>query len=576
MLDRLIGLETEYATLVRLPLDQDKPPSRREVYEAVCKQISLRIPTARGRFDTDTIFLANGGAFSMEGSPARMHLPGGLIEGATAETSSPSRLVECQRAQDRLIAEAAAECDIPGTVRIVKNSCDAHGHVYGCQENYSAIVAKGPELWLYWGLMALVLPFALFYWTVCLSLLAAEMSIMAGIRGGCRLLHRRDQRYSQQPAPASVAEPLPQRLLFATALLLRVLSLPVAGLLYISAKTFAFRRQRKYLTSFLVSRVILTGAGHVDRANRFRLSSKAMAIDTVTGFGGYLNERPIYVFHHWLHQLCGRSLISTRSMTELFRKQQRLQIGLSDSNLSDTAEFLKVGTTSLVLDLIESGGGRELPRLIRPIEALHRIAGDWDLVARVATTRGEMSGLEIQRAYLKACRRFVKQQTSEPTREVLAVLQRWEETLDALALFRSTSIDPRPALGHIDWLTKKWMLDRLDDKAVGTSVIGQAESAAMTLQHTKAKWTARKKVDIRYHELSEDGYYARLKCISPEVCSVDPEAIEHALRLPPVGSPAMRRGQLIREFSNGTQDVTADWSHVVIGTGKNRKVVSIG
>jgi hypothetical protein len=444
MLDRLIGLETEYATLVRLPMDQSEPPSRREVYEAVCKQISLRIPTARGRFDSDTIFLANGGAFSMEGSPARMHLPGGLIEGATAETCSPSRLVECQRAQDRLVAEAAAECDIPGTVRIVKNSCDAHGHVYGCQENYSATVAKGLELWLYWGMMALVLPFAFFYWTVCLTILATEMSIMAAIRFGYRLFRRRDRHIAHHNTSASLAEPLPQRLLIVTALFLRVLSLPVAGLLYFSAKTLAFRTQRKYVTSFLVSRVILTGAGHVDRSNRFRLSSKAMAIDTVTGFGGYLNERPIYVFHHWLHQLCGRSLISTRSMTELFRKQQRLQVGLSDSNVSDTAEFLKVGTTSLVLDLIESGGGRDLPRLIRPIEALHRIAGDWDLVARVATTRGEMSGLEIQRIFLKACWQFVKQQPSDPSKEVLEVLHRWEETLDALAIFRSTSIDPRP------------------------------------------------------------------------------------------------------------------------------------
>ena len=90
MLQRLIGLETEYATLVRAPADQCEPPSRREVYDAVRRAIGRRLPVAPGRYDADTIFLANGGAFSLETSPLKMREPGGLIEGATAETRSPA------------------------------------------------------------------------------------------------------------------------------------------------------------------------------------------------------------------------------------------------------------------------------------------------------------------------------------------------------------------------------------------------------------------------------------------------------------------------------------------------------
>lgn len=557
MLERLIGLETEYATLLQSPADQQTPPSRRTVYAAICEQIATRIPVARGRYDSDTIFLANGGAFSSETSPSRLDLPGGLIEGATAESCSPARVVEAQRAQDRMIAEAAAACTIAGDLRIVKNSCDTRGHIYGCQENYSAPVASGPLLVVYRALLLLMMPAAVLYWFACIMLLGSELAVLVAIRFAARLLGLGSAREDQ------ASDPLPIPLLNVTALVLRVVSIPAAGMLYLIARFVAFRQQRKFLTAFLVSRVVLTGAGYVDRRSRFRLSSKAMAIDTVTGFGGYLGERPIYVFHHWLQQLCGRSLLSSRSLGEMFHRRQRLQIGLSDSNISDTAEYLKVATTALVLDMIEAGGGRDLPRLQRPIEALHRITCDWNLVSRVSTSCGELSGLDIQRTYLHACTRFVHAAGDAAPREAHTILRRWEETLEALAAFRSSEIDPLPALGHVDWLTKKWMLDRLDREGVE---VGDAAE----------RWTARKKIDIRYHELSDDSYFARLRAAAPHVTSVDPAGIDLALRMPPLNSPALRRGQLIREFSGGSESLAVDWSHLVIGTGRTRRIVAFG
>jgi proteasome accessory factor A len=115
------------------------------------------------------------------------------------------------------------------------------------------------------------------------------------------------------------------------------------------------------------------------------------------------------------------------------------------------------------------------------------------------------------------------------------------------------------------------MLDRIDEI---TPVLGPGQNAGTV--SPSARWTARKKVDIRYHELSEDSYFAKLRCLAPEVCSVDRIGVDHALRLPPAGSPALRRGQLIREFSGGALDVSVDWSHVVIGSGKDRRIVSVG
>lgn len=596
MLKRLMGLETEYATLVRSPVDQASAPTRREVYEAVCAEVALRMPTARGRYDADTLFLANGGALSLESSPARHDQPGGLIEGATPETTSPSRLVECQRAQDQLIAEAASSCAIPGTVRIFKNSCDAHGHVYGCQENYSAVVARGPWLLIYWCMMGMVLPLAMVYWGACLGVLALELGLVLGVRclrlGWGRVwsgrgIVRDEEVWGGADGPdvdsasndtgdnAGERPPVPMVMLRGTAWVLRLVNLPTALLLQWIATSIAFRRQRKYLTAFLVSRVVVTGAGHVDRDNRYQLSSKAMVTNSVTGVGSYFSQRPVFVFQHWLQQVCGRSLLSVRAFAQLFHRRQRLQIALSDSNVSDTAEFLKVGVTALVLDMIEAGRVERLPKLRRPIRALHQIASDWNLVTRVETDQGDMSGLDIQRRYLKACQGFVASAELAEDHEAHEVMRRWEAALDALGVFRSSAVDPRPALGHIDWLTKKWMLDRLDERAAELDRSQNDATCAQPPRDKMQRWAARKKVDIRYHELCEDGYFARLRGASPEVCSVDPAGIDAALRLPPSGSPASRRGQLIREFADGKEQVAVDWSHVVIGTGKDRRVVSL-
>lgn len=302
----------------------------------------------------------------------------------------------------------------------------------------------------------------------------------------------------------------------------------------------------------LASRVAICGSGNLDHSGRYQLSAKAMAIDSVTDMGGFRGERPIFVFGHWLGQYCAKTFLSLTSTRQMLCRRQRLQIGLSDSNVADLAEYVKVASVSLMLDVIESGDTAGLPVLRRPIRSLQRIASDWNLISRVPTSRGEMSAIEIQKVYLAAAERFVESTPANMRGESAIVLLRWREILEAVIAFRRDARDTEAALGKVDWLTKRWMLDQLDEDA---------------------EWSQRKKIDLRYHELSPDGYYFQFVATRPELRLVDDERIARRRRSPPPSSPAARRGWLIREFADSDESMQSEWTYAMIGRGRNRKRV---
>ena len=130
-------METEYATLVATedPTGDLELPSSHSIYLAICDAIRQDQPTGAGIYDTEQMFLASGGAVTFESHPTLHALPGGLIEIATPEVRSPDELLACQRSIDALIADAAQNVQLDVDLRVLKNSTDAFGHVYGCQEN---------------------------------------------------------------------------------------------------------------------------------------------------------------------------------------------------------------------------------------------------------------------------------------------------------------------------------------------------------------------------------------------------------------------------------------------------------
>ena len=544
---RLIGLETEYATLI-LGTDEVEPngmPAAQHVYSALCDVIRQDQPTVPGVFDQDQLFLANGSAVSFESHPAMHQEPGGFLEIATPEVRAPSELLTCQRSIDRLAADAAFNSKTGFDIRILKNSRDALGHVYGCHENYEAEVAHGLFLVIY-------RLFILLLWGMQAISLLASLPVMAAILAVvflCKTLKLQPISFEK---PDDLFESVPRWVATPLLATLRCVHLPTVLVLRLVIRHIAFRRQRRCLTAFLVSRVVLCGTGTLDPNGRYHVSAKGIAIDSIADMGGFNGEKPIFVFGHWLGQFCAKSFYSLASTMQMFGRKQRLQIGLSDSNLSDLAEYVKVGSVSLLLDMIESGQHRKMPQIKAPVDALGRIASDWHLVTRVATNRGEMSALDLQKSYLAAAEAFVAGVPAAQQGEAPLILMRWRELLNAAVAYRKDAADFSDALGKIDWLTKRAMIDQMG---------------------TDSEWTARKKIDLRYHELSNEGYFTKIATTIPGVQLVDPPDVERRRRSPPSNSPAARRGWLIREFADSEEQLRCDWGFALIGHGKHQRRV---
>ncbi len=548
LLNRLIGIETEYAPVFvdGALIAHEDIPTARVVYQAIVDIIRHDQPSAVGMYDQDQVFLANGGAISFESHPAVQSQPGGLVEIATPEVRSVSDLIACQRAMDELVSEAASRVNLNAEVRVLKNTSDAVGHVYGCQENYEAVVARG--LWL-----VIYRAFVLLLWAIqCVSFILAIPIL--GLATFASVLVRYFNRSSEPKTPGrnDIFSSMPAWTLGLMIQTLRLIHFPSVIVLRFVGNHVAFRPQRKYLTALLVSRLALASTGELDADGRFRLSAKAMSVDCVADIGGFSGERPIFVYGHWLSQLCAKSFFSLASAKALMARKQRLQIGLSDSNLCDLAEYVKVGSVSLVLDMIERGDTKGLPKLYRPLRSLHRINCDWNLVSKVRTSRGELSAIEIQRLYHREASRFVASVDASDRGEALDILRYWRDAVDLIAQFRKDASALEPALGRIDWMSKLWMLNQLDPHV---------------------PWAVRKKVDLRYHELSTDGYHHKLAATLPEVRIVSDEQIDERRISPPPNSPAARRGWLIREFAGLDTQLRAEWSHATVADGKKQRRV---
>lgn len=551
--DRLVGLETEYA--IRFVPDAGRSiPSRLAMFRQVVEALRTRIPIAEAQHFKDGVFAANSGAVWFEA--VRMTAHTGLVEGATPECRGPRQVVAYQRAQDRLLSEACAAAAVPGTLSLLKNDRDADGNIYGAQENYEATIATGWRLFVWrLGLVAL-LPAALLAWIGMLLLIVLGIAYLATAHLIVFLANRlsdgrwRWERWLLHPewGERELSAEIPPWLEMAMMVGAQLTSLPLSVLFHLLAHVTAFVPQRRALEAFLASRAVICGTGMLDEQGNFWLADKAPSVNCWFGYGDLLLKHPVFNFGHFLKAMCAEVPLQPREFLDLMARRQRLQISLGDSNMSESAEFLRVGTTILVLDMVESGVSFQPPRLRRPLAALRTLSGDPTLDAAVACRDGlARTALEIQRIYASACWSFLRNQTEVP-QEAWQTANLWLDVLDQL------EERPEDLVGTLDWVTKRRLLDdaghRLD-------------------------WDARKKIDLRYHELTRDGYFRQLDDRDLVRHIASPHEIERAMRSPPPDSPATVRGHFIREFAVGDQPVRVNWKRVILGKGRRAKVVRL-
>lgn len=293
---------------------------------------------------------------------------------------------------------------------------------------------------------------------------------------------------------------------------------------YLISRTRELAPITSVLVPFLVSRQLICGAGKLTPTGEFRVSQRAdhmwEGVSSAT-----TRMRPMINTRDEPHADPGR-----------FR---RLHIIVGDSNMSETSSWLKVGTTELVLRLIESGAALRNLSLDNPIRAIRDLATDpFGRVAITLANGRSITGLDLQQIYLQATCDLVDRH-GDPGGSLRGVLELWSRVLAALE-----ARDTAPLEADIDWAIKLKLLRRYADRA------GLPFGDPRILQ-----------LDLAYHDIKPGrGLFSLLRARGAVSRIVGDAPVEQARTMPPQTTRARLRGAFVAAAQAAQADYTVDWT----------------
>ncbi len=300
---------------------------------------------------------------------------------------------------------------------------------------------------------------------------------------------------------------------------------------YLMRRATPFGDIVRHLTPFFVSRQVVTGAGRVGkgqdgREDDFQVSQRADFFEVEVGLETTL-KRPI---------------INTRDEPHADpEKYRRLHVIIGDANLSEISTYLKVGTTALVLAMIEDGFITRELSVDQPVRSLRAVSHDPTLkhLLRLADGR-TLTAVQLQMEYLDLARKFVEDRLgSDADEQTLDVLTRWESVLGRL------ETDPMLCARELDWVAKLKLLNRYRDRD------GLAWSDAKL--HL---------VDLQYADIRPGrGLYNKLVAMGQVDRLLDDDAVTEAVHRPPTDTRAYFRGRCLEQYAE--QIAAASWDSVI-------------
>jgi proteasome accessory factor PafA2 len=309
---------------------------------------------------------------------------------------------------------------------------------------------------------------------------------------------------------------------------------------YLMARQTAFADIVRHLTPFFVSRQVFCGAGRVGvgqdgRGEGFQLTQRADFFEVEVGLETTL-KRPI---------------INTRDEPHADpERYRRLHVIIGDANMSEIATYLKVGTTSLVLAMIETGwfgqAGVDLS-VDNAVPSLRAVSHDPTLGYRIALRDGRrLTAVELQHAYCEQAHKFVADRYgADADAQTVDVLARWEAVLGQLER------DPMALADQLDWVAKLALLE------------GYREREGLG-------WSAAKLalVDLQYSDVRPDkGLYNRLVARGSMQTLISAEEVQQAVTSPPTDTRAYFRGRVLAKY--GRSIAAASWDSVIFDVGRD-------
>ncbi len=300
---------------------------------------------------------------------------------------------------------------------------------------------------------------------------------------------------------------------------------------YLMSRATPFAEIVRHLTPFFVTRQVVCGAGRVGlgadgREEGFQISQRADFFEVEVGLETTL-KRPI---------------INTRDEPHADpEKYRRLHVIIGDANMSELSSYLKLGTTALVLSMIEDRFlGSDLS-IEAPVAELRAISHDPTCRHLVPMRDGRrLTAVQLQMEYLEMARKYTQDRFGADVDELTAdVLDRWESVLARLA------DDPMQLARELDWVAKLQLLD------------GYRARDRLSWNHPRLQL-----VDLQYSDVrSERGLYNRLAASGRMKRLLDEDEVIRAVTEPPEDTRAYFRGRCLRQYPDAV--AAASWDSVI-------------
>lgn len=301
---------------------------------------------------------------------------------------------------------------------------------------------------------------------------------------------------------------------------------------YLLARDVEFAAVARQLMPFFVARQVICGAGRVgigpeSHQAGFQISQRADFFERQVG----------------LETTIRRPIVNTRDEPHADpTRYRRLHVIIGDANQAETATLLKLGSTSLVLRLIEHGDVTRALMPADPVAALRQISHDPTLRTTVELTDGRrMTGLDILWAYYEMVddhlSRHYGHDLDEETQEIMT---RWDHLMVMLG------DDVLSAAHSVDWVAKLALFERYRSRdGLGWD---DARLRAMDIQ-----WSDVRPDKGLHHKLEAAGRIDRL---------TSPEQVRAAVTAPPDDTRAWLRGTMVERYPH--ELLAASWDSVIV------------
>jgi proteasome accessory factor A len=309
---------------------------------------------------------------------------------------------------------------------------------------------------------------------------------------------------------------------------------------YLMRRDIPWDRIVSGILPFLITRQIFAGAG--------KMGIEAESTPTHPGVYQISQRADFFSVVVSIDTMNRRPLINTRDEPHVdASRYRRFHVILGDSNMSEWATAMKVGTTALVLDLIERGQAPQL-EIAQPVDANKSISRDqtFDWIIELKDGR-KISAIDVQRIYLRAALAIATDPADDDRRWVL---REWENVLNDLQR------EPMSTRDRIDWAAKKFLLNALQEEE-------------------KLSWTDPwlQSIDLEYHNIDLDaGLYYELVRQNGARRVVSEDDIKLSIFNPPETTRAFFRGRSVARFNDEIASI--QWDEIVFANqAQSRRIV---